>query len=315
MTSDMDDSSNLMTRMDDQPKHLRYAWDVAEGRIAASLPVIAQCRQSLKEHSAGEVVQNIGDESVTWVWSDYHVKPRLKFIGLCPHVKGLWANRNETIRLEPWQEFALSEIFGWHNADDPSERRYTQAILFVPRKASKTTMMAALGLFECAHADEMGAEAYVAATKKEQAEILWKIARSMIDRMNPKMSAPYQVTNAEISTKRGSFKALASKSSTQDGLNPSLAIIDEAAAVEKADQIEVVESGMGARQSPLMIFITTASSKQNTLFRSRYEIAKQNLLAGNPSKRSFNLLYELDDPSEYLDPSCWGRRSRCSESP
>ena len=286
------------------PRHLHYALSVARKEIPASQSVIAQCIRTLREHKRGYVDEELYGEHTRYVWQQEAVAGRLKFISRCPHPAGRWAANRETIRLEPWQEFFLSEVFGWTVEDDPRRRRYREAVLFVARKNGKTTLCAPLGLHEAGWGDA-GAEAYVAATKAEQSKILWDIAGTMVDNMPPKLNSMFRQTVHEIQGRRGVFKALASHSKTQDGLNPSLALVDEAAAITDANQIHVIESGMGARDAPLMLFLTTAQPFRSTMFRSRYEAMKSGLANDTLPISTFAMLYELDDPEEVKDPDCW----------
>ena len=284
--------------------HLLYARAVVEGTIVASSSVILQCKRSLEEHAKGEIIQNDYGEINVWVWDKSAVAGKIKFIESCPHTSGKWRTNGETLKLEPWQKFFIGEVYGWVNKEDRSVRRYREAILFVARKNGKTSLCASLGLHEAGFGDH-GSEAYIAATKQEQSQILWDIASKMIDLMPKVLSSRYKVTVKEISTERGKLRALANKSKTQDGLNPSLAIVDEAAAITDSNQIHVIESGMGSRDSPLMLFITTAQPMRFTLFRSRYELAKRGLQTGKISKATFALIYELDDEGEVDDPNMW----------
>lgn len=167
-----------------------------------------------------------------------------------------------------------------------------------------STLAACLGLYEAGWGDA-GSETYVAATKAEQSGYLWDIAEAMIDRMPRRMAASYKVTSEKIEGRRGIFKALPGKARTQDSLNPSLAILDEAAAIVDANQIHVLESAMGARDGPLALFLTTAQPVRNTLFRSRYRLAKRELLEGRPRASAFAMLYELDKVDEVDDPNAW----------
>ena len=286
------------------PNHLRYALEIAREEIPASRSVIRQCIRTLREHKRGYVDEELYGERTRYVWNETAVSGKLKFISRCPHPAGKWKVNGETLRLEPWQTFFVSEVFGWVAEDDFRKRRYREATLFVARKNGKTSLCAAFGLHEAGWGDE-GAEAYVAATKAEQSKILWDIASTMIDSMPPRLHHMFRQTVHEIQGRKGIFKALASKSKTQDGLNPSLALVDEAAAITDANQIHVIESGMGARDAPLMLFLTTAQPLRSTLFRSRYEVAKRGLEEGTLPVSTFALLYELDDPDEVEDPECW----------
>ena len=63
-----------------------------------------------------------------------------------PHVKGEWARKRMTLKLEPWQKFILSTLFGWKRAKD-GLRRFREAYIEVPRKNGKSCFVAPMGLY------------------------------------------------------------------------------------------------------------------------------------------------------------------------
>ena len=121
------------------PDHLKYAEDVVAGRIVASRPVIGQCKRSLVEHAKGFVEETEYGETTRYVWDPDPVSKRLRFIAHCPHPAGRWRALDQRLVLEPWQEFFVSELYGWVNVENQRERRYREAILLVARKNGKTT--------------------------------------------------------------------------------------------------------------------------------------------------------------------------------
>ena len=285
-------------------EHLKYAESIVSGKVISSNAVILQCQRTLDEHKKGYVEETSYGETMRFVWCEEKALGRINFINQCPHPAGKWRAEHKTIKLEPWQKFFISEVYGWVSEEDERVRRFREAILFVGKKNGKTTLAAPLALHETAWGDA-GSEVYCAATKSDQSKILWKIALAMIDDMNPRLNALFRVTTNEIKSMKGVFKHLPSKSKTQDGLNPSLALIDESAAVHDANQIHVLESGMVSRDSPLVLHLTTAQPIRTTLFRSRYEIVKRGLANGKIPVSMFALLYELDSAEEIEDPKKW----------
>ena len=103
----------------------------------------------------------------------------IAFIETFRHYKGEWAGKR--LRLEMWQKFVISNIFGWkwiHNG----KRRFKYAHIEVPRKNGKTLLAAGVSLYLLCADREGGAEVYNAATKKDQAMILHKDARVLIEK-------------------------------------------------------------------------------------------------------------------------------------
>ena len=226
-----------------------------------------------------------------------------KFLAICPHPAGRWAAEKQKLELSPWQRFFTAEVYGWVAIDNARVRRFQQAILLVARKNGKTTLCSGLGLHESGWGDA-GAEVYVIATKADQAKILWDDAKKMIER-EPKLARRFRVTADEIASSRGKMVALSSASLKQDGYNPSLVLADEAAAITDANQMLVLESGMGARDAALFLMLSTAQPIRNTLFHSRCEIARRGLQEGTIAVSSFAMLYELGSPEEVEDPDNW----------
>lgn len=76
------------------------------------------------------------DRNSTWVYSKEHAAAAIGFIELLPHIKGEWARRNETLRMEPWQQFILCNLFGFVRRSDGT-RRFRRAYISCARKQGK----------------------------------------------------------------------------------------------------------------------------------------------------------------------------------
>lgn len=95
-----------------------------------------------------------------------------KFVEACPHVKGKLAKikpdgTRHRLILEPWQIFAMVNIFGWIDSDN--KRRFLYVYIEVAKKNGKSTWLAAVALYLAFLDGEMGAEVYTAATSRDQA--------------------------------------------------------------------------------------------------------------------------------------------------
>jgi phage terminase large subunit-like protein len=126
------------------------------------------------------------------------------------------------------------------------------------------------------------------------------------------VSGLYGVSRYQI-VKRGDsqsvFKALSRDTKKSgDGLNPSCVIIDEAAQIVDRNTIEVMFSGMVARQNPLRVYITTASFTKETKFFEDMQLLEA-MLSGEAedNPRWFGLLYSLDPGDDWREPSTWAK--------
>jgi phage terminase large subunit-like protein len=187
----------------------------------------------------------------------------------------------------------------------------TDVIVFIPRKAGKSTLTAVLGLYELLF-NEAGAEVFTLATNREQASIVFDAARSMIESMPEEMKAWYRISKYEIGKANDSqtiFKALSrDNKKSGDGKNASCAIIDEAAQIVDRNSIEVIFSGMVARKNPLRIYITTASFTKDTKFFEDLSAFESMLNGDAPDNPHwFGLLYGLDPQDNWRDEETWAK--------
>src|SRR5207237_639823 len=143
-----------------------------------------------------------------------------KFIECLPHVKGPLTG--QLIKLEPWQIWILTTIFGWAKAD--GFRRFRRAYLEMPRGQGKSALSSGVALYMLCADGDGGAEVYSAARGKEQARIVFDAALKMIrSEAAAKLRVKLGLQPLEHSishSKSGSvFRALASESASLDGLN------------------------------------------------------------------------------------------------
>ena len=220
------------------------------------------------------------------------------FIERLPHVKGPLAG--EPIRLEPWQVFILSTVFGWVKAD--GKRRFRRSYIEVPRGNAKSTLSSAVALYMLTADGEGGAEVYSLATTRDQARIVFGDAQTMA-RKSPGFRSRFDVNvgahNIHVLASGSKFEALSAEGSTLDGLNIHFGCIDELHAHKTRTVYDVVETGTGKRDNSLLWVITTAGSNRSGIcYEVRTFLTK--LLDGvfdDPSQ--FGIIYGLDDGDDW----------------
>lgn len=180
-----------------------------------------------------------------------------RFIECLPHVEGTWDT--PTIRLHPAHVFFVVNLFGFRSPDG-LVRRFTTALLATARKNAKSTVAAGIALAcECLE-DEQGAQVISAATTGSQARIIFNVAKKMVEKTTAlrETFTLEPLANAIIRHEIGGvFKPINAKASTQDGLNPSVCLLDEVHAHKDHDLLNVLQSAAGARRAPLFLFTTT----------------------------------------------------------
>jgi phage terminase large subunit-like protein len=238
--------------------------DVAAGNLWARLVVageIPQCkwvRLACKRHLDDLARQD--DPAFPYRFDERKAAKPCRFIQRLPHTKGKWARQAEPIQLEPWQLFKTIAIFGWVRKAD-GLRRFRKVLILEPRKNAKSTWAAGVALFMFCADGEHGAEVYSGATNEKQAWEVFRPARLMA------LKTPALLEAFEIEVNKGNLHIPADGSRFEtiigdpgDGASPSCAVVDEYHEHATDAQVDTMLTGMGAREQPLLLIITTAGS-------------------------------------------------------
>jgi len=294
---------------------LNYCRQVVSGEIVAGKWVRAACQRQLDDLERWP-----GKDSEFWFDAD-EAERVCRFAEMMPHIKGEWARRRERIKLEPWQCFLLIVVFGWMRAD--GLRRFRTFYLEVARKNAKSTLLAIIGLYMLAADNEAGAEVYSLATTRQQAQIVFRVARAMALRERGYQEAYGVKVNAHnvcIDSDEAKFEAQSAEDNSLDGLNVHCGIIDELHAHKTRGVWDVIETATGARSQPLVAAITTAGSNREgicyeqrgyvcrilnaTLHRHDglgYRIEGDSVV----DETYFGLIYTVDDEDDWTDSKVW----------
>lgn len=222
----------------------------------------------------------------------------ITFIQSLKFWQGKWAGKPFT--LEPWQQFIVSLIYGWRQSDT-GYRRFKTVFFTVARKNGKTILIAALMLLELLL--EQGAEIVSVATKGDQAYIAFNHAAHLLNDYLRKRGC----RKLKDRILRGSsfLRPFCSDSHTLDGFNPSFVLIDEYHEHKTDDLKNVMESGMGAREQPLVIITTTAGADKNSPCYQEYENAKAILNGIYHDDEYLTAIYELEEGDDPFDETTW----------
>ena len=215
---------------------------------SARVNAVQACALAAPDDAAAqaEFAQAVADWP--WVFDAARAARPCEFIELLPHIKGKWARLKETIVLEPWQSFIVTTIFGWVHRDT-GLRRFRDVYLEVPRKNAKSTLSSGIALYMLTADGEQGAEIYSAATTSEQARIVFDVARQMalkLPEMRQHLGLAILTHSLTVAHAASSFRPLAAESSTQDGLNIHLAVVDELHAHKTRGLYDVLDTARGA---------------------------------------------------------------------
>ena len=104
----------------------------------------------------------------------------VKFIENLCHTKGKWAGKR--FWLLPWQEQLIRDIFGIVKPD--GYRQFRTAFVEICKKVGKSELAAAVALYLLYADNEPSAEVYGAAADRQQASIVFDVAKQMVE-MSP----------------------------------------------------------------------------------------------------------------------------------
>jgi phage terminase large subunit-like protein len=229
-----------------------YARDVVKGAIPAGKSVRLQCARFISE------LKRQRKKDFPFRFDVGKAERVCRFIERMPHTKGKWARAKETLQLGPWQIFILACTFGWVKKDS-GFRRFRVLFVVVPRKNGKSALSAGLGLFMLCADGEFGAEVYSGATNEKQAWEVFRPAKLMASR-TPALCARFGIeVNARSLVRvddESKFETITGDPG--DGQSPSCSIHDEYHEHADDGQVDTMQTGMGARDQPLQVLITTA---------------------------------------------------------
>jgi phage terminase large subunit-like protein len=238
------------------------------------------------------------------IWFDENSAAKaIRFFALLRHSKGEWAG--QVFVLEPWQQFIVWCLFGWKR-EGTDFRRFRTAYLEVARKNGKSTLMAGIGLYLFFADNEPGAEVYTAATKRDQAKIVWGEAKRMVQ-SSPGLRSQIgvYVSNMHIPESASKFEPLGADEDSLDGLNIHAAIVDELHAHKTRNVWDVLETATGSRRQPIQLAVTTAGHDRHTICWEQHEYVEKILDKVLEDDTYFGLIYTTDPKDDWQDQSLW----------
>lgn len=282
---------------------LGYARAVVAGEIPACKWTILACQRQLDdlEHEPGD--------DWPWVFDPDRAARPCEFIELLPHIKGKWAREGRRIKLEPWQCFMLTTVFGWIHRDT-GLRRFLEFYEEVPRKNAKSTIGSGLLLFMLSADGEHGAECYTAATTRDQARIVFDDARAMAERtpdLRTYLGVAIMQHSLTVAHTASKAAPLAAEGSTLDGLNVHFALLDELHAHKTRAVYDVIDTARGAREQSLLGTITTAGTDRSGICYERRTHLTKILERVVRDDRVFGVIYSIDDNDDPFDPAVWAK--------
>lgn len=281
---------------------LKYCNDIVSGEIPAGPYVIKACQRHLDD-----LERSKGDD-FPYMFDEEKANKRCAFTEKLHHIKGKWAG--ELIKLEPHQVFIQACIWGWVKKSN-GRRRFSVAFIEEPRKNGKSMDAASGGLYMLAADGEKGAEIYSGATSEKQAMEVFRPAWMMANKnenlreyFNLSLSGnPKNPTSIYRLEDMSRFEPLIGKPG--DGASPHMAIVDEYHEHKTSDQYDTMDTGMGAREQPLIFVITTAGTDTSVPCYDMHLRAMKILEKTIEDESFFAIIYGVAPDADWQDFENW----------
>lgn len=179
----------------------------------------------------------------------------------------------QPFRLRDWQHRIIHDLY---ETRPDGRRRYTRALLGLPKGNGKTELAAAIGLYELFASESP--IVCVVASSYEQADLVFGAARSMVAQ-SPDLSPLVEPLDREIRLRDGPGRLhrVAAVTGANDGLRPTVVIIDELhELVDAKERVHLVlTNGLAKRADGLELSITTAGvAGTESLCERLYELGR-----------------------------------------
>lgn len=286
--------------MDDRATE--YANAVVAGEILAGPHVRAACQRHLRDLVEGPA------RGLVW-----DLAAAQRAIGFFEEVLCLNGGDYEGKPFDVllWQAFIIGSLFGWKGAD--GYRRFRVAYVETAKGSGKSPLAAGIGLYGLTSDGEARAEIYAAATKKDQAQILFRDAVAMVDqspllrsRIEKSGGAMREFNLSYLPT--SSFFRPVSADDGQSGPRPHIALLDEVHEHKGPHVVEMLRAGTKSRRQALIFMITNSGTDKRTVCWDYHDYGAK-VSAGSLTDDSFFAficaLDEGDDP--FKDEACWGK--------
>jgi phage terminase large subunit-like protein len=231
----------------------------------------------------------------------------------------LWEDkwRGVPVKLEPWQKFALQNIYGWFWTETKL-RRFNIGYIQIAKKNAKTTLGGGVvGNFHL-FADERikTPKIFVGANNEEQAKICVNITGKVIEQ-SPALYRFVEdgevrlfrykenIINIVHEERDGFIKALSKETGDRTsktaggkhGINPSLGIIDEYGMAQDDNLMTTIQSAQAGREEPFVLIITTSGYYlEGPCYQKLRKTGIGVLERTMTDDTYFVLIYEIDKP-------------------
>jgi phage terminase large subunit-like protein len=276
--------------------------DFARAVIAGAIVAGPSVRASARRHLADlELAAGRG-----WRFDPERAGRALRFF---PTILRLNSGKFEGLpfALAPWQAFVVGSLFGWVGTAD-ARRRFRVAYVETGKGSGKSPLAAGIGLYMLVADGEARSEVYAAASKLDQARVLFRDAVAMA-KISPALKGRLRVIGGanpwNIVFGDSYFRPIASDEK-QSGPRPHGALVDELHEHRSSDVIDMLQAGVKFRENPLLFAITNAGVDRTSVCWQYHTHGLRVADGTLEDDRFFSYVCDLDKDEDPLeDEAVW----------
>jgi len=278
-----------------------YARQVLRGKIIAGPHVRAACERHLRD------LEEASTRGLTW--SLPMANEAIAFFEEVLRLNG-GEYEGQPFILQGWQAFIVGSIYGWLRGE---VRRFRVIYVETGKGSGKSPLAAGVGMKGLTADGEARAEIYAAATKKDQAMILFRDAVAMYSlspELNKRLSPSGVGENVWNLAYRatGSWFRPISADDGQSGPRPHVALIDEVHEHKTVQVVEMMRAGTKSRRQALIFMITNSGAGKNTPCGMYHDYACEVASGKRLDDSFFGYVCALDDDDDpFTDETCWAK--------
>jgi phage terminase large subunit-like protein len=278
----------------------QHAEDVVSGKFVAGPYVRDTCKRHLRD------LETAKDRGL--VWDPKAAQHTMDFF---PKVLRLNGGQFEGMpfELHNVQQFLVGSLFGWKRED--GTRRFRVSYIEMGKGNGKSPLAGGIGLFGMVADQEPRAEIYAAATKKDQAMILFRDAVAMVNQ-SPRLADAIKKSGKDDKVwnlyhpKTNSFFRPISADDGQSGPRPHLGLIDELHEHRNGAVINLMSAGRKWRRQPLILAITNSGTDKTSVCWEYHEAAVDVASGAKLDDTFFSYVCALDDGEDpFQDEASW----------
>ncbi|MDN7145344.1 terminase large subunit [Liquorilactobacillus mali] len=278
---------------------IKYVDDVLAGRILVGKKIRLACERFKRDLGRSKT------DEFNYYYDEEEATKAVKFIESLPKTDG------SKLDMQPFQEWIISELYGWKEKDT-GFRRYDRAFISMARKNGKTYLasgVAANGLLR-EKSPAMNRQVLFVSNGLKQAKLGYNMLSSGLNQVRKKskyMRQRIKVQKQEIEDLESGSQAiaLASDTSTLDGFAGTTIILDEWHEAKDRKVYNVLKSGQAQEDNSLLAVISTSGLNLNVPMHAEYEMLNDVLNGKAEADRYFIAIWELDDREEVYDQNNW----------